>query len=83
MIPNFATERETLTELHEDINKFFKWENMCQMNFNFDKYFVMQIGLNSKQGNNSMCNQQLSATNQQRGRGIIITKDLKWKNQTK
>ena len=37
---------------------------------------------NNMQSNYNMSNQQLPTTDQQRALGIIITKDLKWQNQT-
>ena len=52
------------------------------MSFNVDKYFVMSIGHNNMQSNYNMSNQQLLTTDQQRDLGIIITKDLKWQEQT-
>ena len=54
-----------------------------QMNFNVDKRAVIYIGRNNKQHNNTMANQQLIATEEQRDLRITITKDFKWQKQTK
>ena len=55
MIPNFATELETLhgdiMELYEDINKLVEWANKWQMSFNVDKCSVMHIGHNNMKSN--------------------------------
>ena len=42
----------------------------------------MHIGQNNMQSNYNMSNQQLPTTDQHRGLGIIITKDIKWQKQT-
>ena len=52
------------------------------MKFNVDKCAVMHIGHNNINGNYTMTNQQLLVTEQQRDLGIIITKDLKWQQET-
>ena len=49
---------------------------------NVDKCAVMHIGHNNSNGNYTMTNQQLPVTEEQRDLGIIITKDLKWQQQT-
>ena len=69
-------------ELQEDINKLVEWANKWQLSFNVDKCSVMHIGHNNIQSNYNMSNQQLPTTDQQKGLGIIITKDLKWQKQT-
>ena len=51
------------------------------LKFNVDKCAEIHIGHNIN-GNYSMSNQQLPVTEQQRDLGIIITKDLKWQQQT-
>ena len=53
------------------------------MSFNVDKCSVIHIGHNNMKSNYNISNQQLPTTNQQRDLGIIITKDLKWKKQSK
>ena len=73
---------DDIMELHGDINKLVEWANKWQMSFNVDKCSVMNIGHNNMQSNYNMSNQQLQTTDQQRGLGIIITKDLKWRKQT-
>ena len=86
MIPNFATELETLIddimELQEDINKLVEYANKWRMSFNLDKCSVMHIGHNNMKSNYNMSNQQLLTTDQQLDLGIIITNDLKWQKQT-
>ena len=52
------------------------------MKFNVGKCAVMHIGHNNIKGNYTMTNQQLPVAEQQRDLGIIITKDLKWPQQT-
>ena len=42
----------------------------------------MHIKHNNMQNNYNMSSQQLPTTDQQQNLGIIITKDLKWQNQT-
>ena len=51
------------------------------MTFNKDECSVMHIGHNNMQSKYNMSNQQLSATDQQRDIGIIITNNLKWQTQ--
>ena len=52
------------------------------MKFYVGKCAVMHIGQNNINGNNTVTNQQLPVTEQQRDLGIIITKDLIWQQQT-
>ena len=52
------------------------------MKFNVGKYAVMHIGHNNIKGNYTMSNQQLPVTEQQRDLGVVISKDLKWQQQT-
>ena len=75
-----ARNPDDIMELQEDINKLVEWANNWQMTFNVDKCSVMHIGHNNMQSNYNMSNQQLPTTDQQQDLGIIITKDLKWKN---
>ena len=75
-----ARNPDDITELQEGINKLIEWANKWQMSFNVDKCSVMHIGHNNIQSYN-MSNQQLPTTDQQRDRGIIIAKDLKWQKQ--
>ena len=85
MIPNLATELETpddIMELQENLNELVQKANKWQMSFNVDKCSVRHIGHNNVKSNNSMSNQQLPTTDQQRDLGIIITKDLKWQKKT-
>ena len=85
-MPNFSTELfinpDDIMKRQEDINKLVEWANKWQMSINVDKCSVMHIGHNNMQSNHNMSNQQLLTTNQQRDRGIIITKDLKRQKQT-
>ena len=71
-----ARHPEDIIELQEDINKLEDWANKWKMKFNVDKCAVIHIGHNNTNGNYTMTNQQ------QRDLGIIITKDLKWQQQT-
>ena len=73
MIPNFATELETLVELQEDINKLVEYANKWQMIFNVDKCSVMHIGHNNMQSNYNMSHQQLPTTDQQQDLQLTIT----------
>ena len=77
-----ARNPDGIMELQEDINKLVEWANKWQMNFNVDKCSVMHIEHNNMKSNYNMSNQQLPTTDQYRDLGIIITKDLKWQNQT-
>ena len=74
---------DIIADLQEDINKLVEWANEWQMNLNVYKCSVMHIGRNNMQDNNNMSNQELPTTDQQRHLGIIITKDLKWKKNSK
>ena len=76
-----ARNPDNITEL-QDINKVVEWANKWKMNFNIDKYSVMNIIHNNMQGNNTISNQHLPATDQRRDLGIIITKDHKFQKQT-
>ena len=77
-----ATNPDDIMELQEDINELVEWANKWQMSFNVDKCSVMHIGHNNMQNNYNMSNQQLPTTDQQPDLGIIITKDLKWQQQS-
>ena len=66
---------DDVTELHGDSNQLFKWASKWEMNFNIDKWSVMHIGHNHRQGIYNMSSQQLSTTAGSRG---IITKYFKW-----
>ena len=63
-------------ELQEDISKLVERANKWQTSFNVDKCSVMHMGDNKKQSNYNI-SKQLSTTDQQRGLGITISKDLK------
>ena len=76
-----ARNPDDIKELQEDINKLVEWANKWQMSFNVDKCSVMYIRHNNIQSKN-ISNQQLPTTDEQRDLGIIITKDLKWLQQT-
>ena len=77
-----ARHPDDIIELQEDINKLEDWVNKWQMKFNVGKCAVMYIGHDNLNDNYTMSNQQLPTSEQQRDLGIIITKDLKWQQQT-
>ena len=69
--------------MQEDLNRLVDWAIRWHIKFNGYKCAVMHIVHNNMQHNNTMANQQLIATEEQRNLGITITKDLKWQKQTK
>ena len=68
---------DEVLELQDDPNMLVYWANTWQMNINIDKCAVMHIGHNNIQHNDTMENQQLIATEEQRNLGITINRDLK------
>ena len=73
-----ARNPDDIMELQEDINKLVEWAKKWQISFMVGKCSVMHIEHNNMHSNYNMPNQQLPTIDQQRGLGIIITKDLKW-----
>ena len=76
-----SRQTDEVLELQEDLTRLVDWANTYQMNFNIDKCSVMNIGHNNIHHNNTMANQQLIATEEQRDLGIKITRVLMWQKQ--
>ena len=76
-----ANSEQDRISIQNDLNKLVEWAGKWQMNFNVEKCTVMHIGAHNRKSDYSMAEQRLTEVNQQRDLGILITDDLKWRNQ--
>jgi hypothetical protein len=72
--------------LQSDLDKATNWAKTWKMKFNNEKCKVMHIGKNNPLNQYTMLSNQserntLEKTSLERDLGVIISKDLKWKNQ--
>ena len=79
---------DDLEQVQIDINKLQQWAKTWQMSFNYDKCKVMHFGKKNKESVYTMNMGQnaplhiIEKTMVERDLGVMLSKDIKWANQT-
>ena len=80
-IMHIMNTEDEIKELEEDLKKLQKWSEMNDMKFNTDKYSVMHCGINNRKHQYKLYGKILRETNSEKDLGVIVDKDMKFKNQ--